>query len=295
MLTTILIITFKNDKTIHKLLNRICNHYKIIIIENSDNINLKKNLEKKYKNLSCILTYSNLGFSRACNIGLKKIKTKYTLLLNSDIDINYLKIKKIENIVTKIDDFGIIAPNCSHTKDYLSSNHDKFSKINNFYKRINNDLLEEVDRLPGFCLFLKMQHIKKIKYFDEKFFFYFEDLDLCKRLKIINKKIYLIKKIFIKHNADPKSTMIMREWHFYWGLFYYHRKHYGYFIAAKIFFGKMIRFFILKNINFLYNKKKYLIYSARFNGLFNQFLNRNSNVYKKFYNSNKILVDNWKY
>jgi GT2 family glycosyltransferase len=295
MLTTILIITFKTDKTIHKLLNRICNHYKIIIIENSDNINLKKNLEKKYKNLSCILTYSNLGFSRACNIGLKKIKTKYTLLLNSDIDINYLKIKKIENIVTKIDDFGIIAPNCSHTKDYLSSNHDKFSKINNFYKRINNDLLEEVDRLPGFCLFLKMQHIKKIKYFDEKFFFYFEDLDLCKRLKIINKKIYLIKKIFIKHNADPKFTMIMREWHFYWGLFYYHRKHYGYFIAAKIFFGKMIRFFILKNINFLYNKKKYLIYSARFNGLFNQFLNRNSNVYKKFYNSNKILVDNWKY
>jgi GT2 family glycosyltransferase len=295
MLTTILIITFKNDKTIHKLLNRICNHYKIIIIENSDNINLKKNLEKKYKNLSCILTYSNLGFSRACNIGLKKIKTKYTLLLNSDIDINYLKIKKIENIVTKIDDFGIIAPNCSHTKDYLSSNHDKFSKVNNFYKRINNDLLEEVDRLPGFCLFLKMQHIKKIKYFDEKFFFYFEDLDLCKRLKIINKKIYLIRKIFIKHNADPKSTMIMREWHFYWGLFYYHRKHYGYFIAAKIFFGKMIRFFILKNINFLYNKKKYLIYSARFNGLFNQFLNRNSNVYKKFYNSNKILVDNWKY
>ena len=46
---------------------------KIIVVENSNNVAFKKELEKKYKNLSCILTYSNLGFSKACNIGLKKI------------------------------------------------------------------------------------------------------------------------------------------------------------------------------------------------------------------------------
>ena len=293
MLTTVLIITYRNEKTIHKLLNKFSNHYKIIVVENSNNVAFKKELEKKYKNLSCILTYSNLGFSRACNMGLKKIKTKYALLLNSDVDINYLKIKKIEKVASKITNFSIIAPNSKYTELYIKTNHDKFSnfKLN---KKINSKLIEETDTLPGFCLFFNIKDIKKIKYFDEKFFFYFEDLDLCKRIIEINKKIYLIKKIFIKHNSNPVSTTIMREWNFYWGMFYYHKKHYGYLKTIKLLFRKTIKFFILKNLCFFYNKVKYLIYSASFDGLFNQFLNRESKFYKKFYKTHKILIDNWK-
>ncbi len=293
MLTTVLIITYKNEKTIHKLLNKFSNQYKIIVVENSNNVIFKKKLEKKYKNLTCILTYSNLGFSRACNIGLKKIKTKYALLLSSDVDINYLKIDKIEKIATKINNFSIIAPNSKYTELYIKDNHDQFN-INKFNEKINNKLLVETDSLPGFCLFFNVIDIKKIKYFDEKIFFYFEDLDLCKRIKKINKKIYLIKNIFVNHNSDTSSTSIMREWNFYWGMFYYHQKHYGYLRTAKLLLGKTIRFFILKKLNFFFNKDKYLIYSARFDGLFNQFLNRESEFYKKFYNTHKVLIDNFK-
>jgi GT2 family glycosyltransferase len=293
MLTTVLIITYKNEKTIHKLLNKFSNHYKIIVVENSNNVVFKKELEKKYKNLTCILTYSNLGFSKACNIGLKKIKTKYALLLSSDIDINYLKIDKIEKVANKINNFSIIAPNSKYTELYIKDNHDRLN-INKFNEKIDNKLLEERESLPGFCLFFNVIDIKKIKYFDEKIFFYFEDLDLCKRIKKINKKIYLIKNIFVNHNSNPSSTIIMREWNFYWGMFYYHQKHYGYLRTAKLLLGKTIRFFILKNLNFFFNKDKYLIYSARFDGLFNQFLNRESEFYKKFYNSRKILIDNFK-
>jgi GT2 family glycosyltransferase len=293
MLTTVLIITYKNEKTIHKLLNKFSNHYKIIVVENSNNVVFKKELEKKYKNLTCILTYSNLGFSKACNIGLKKIKTKYALLLSSDIDINYLKIDKIEKVANKINNFSIIAPNSKYTELYIKDNHDRLN-INKFNEKIDNKLLGERESLPGFCLFFNVIDIKKIKYFDEKIFFYFEDLDLCKRIKKINKKIYLIKNIFVNHNSNPSSTIIMREWNFYWGMFYYHQKHYGYLRTAKLLLGKTIRFFILKNLNFFFNKDKYLIYSARFDGLFNQFLNRESEFYKKFYNSRKILIDNFK-
>ena len=293
MLTTVLIITYKNEKTIHNLLNKFSNHYKIIVVENSNNVVFKKKLEKKYKNLTCILTYSNLGFSKACNIGLKKIKTKYALLLSSDIDINYLKIDKIEKVANKINNFSIIAPNSKYTELYIKDNHDRLN-INKFNEKIDNKLIEERESLPGFCLFFNVIDIKKIKYFDEKIFFYFEDLDLCKRIKKINKKIYLIKNIFVNHNSNPSSTIIMREWNFYWGMFYYHQKHYGYLRTAKLLLGKTIRFFILKNLNFFFNKDKYLIYSARFDGLFNQFLNRESEFYKKFYNSRKILIDNFK-
>ena len=293
MLTTILIITYKNEKTIDKLLNKFSNHYKVIIVENSNNLAFKKKLEKKYSNLSCILTKSNLGFSKACNIGLKKIKSKYALLLSSDVDINHLKINKIERIATKINDFSIIAPNSKYTELYINDNQDKLN-INKLNKTSNDKLLEETDKLPGFCLFLNIKDIRKIRYFDEKIFFYFEDLDLCKRIKRINKKIYLIKNIFVNHNGSTKSTTIMRNWNFYWGMFYYHRKHYGYLRTAKLLLGKTIRFFILKNLNYFYNKNRYLVYSARFDGLLKQFLNKESKSYRKFYNTHKILIDNYK-
>jgi GT2 family glycosyltransferase len=292
MLTTILIITYKNEKTIDKLLNKFSNHYKVIVVENSNNLAFKKKLEKKYKNLSCILTKSNLGFSKACNIGLKKIKSKYALLLSSDVDINHLKINKIERIATKINNFAIIAPNSKYTELYISDNQDKLN-INKLNKKSKDKLLEETDKLPGFCLFLNIKDIRKINYFDEKFFFYFEDLDLCKRIKKIKKKIYLIKNISVNHNSSTESTTIMRNWNFYWGMFYYHKKHYGYLKTAKLLLGKIIRFFILKNLNYFYNKNRYLVYSARFDGLYTQYLNRESKFYKKFCNTHKILINNY--
>jgi len=292
MLTTILIITYKNDKIIFKLLNKFANNYKVIVVENSNNKDFKKRLERKYKNVSCLLTQSNLGFSKACNIGLKKIKTKYTLLINSDIEINYFKIKKLEKIANEINNFSIISPNTPHTKNYILADHDKFH-INRFKKKINNTNIVETDKLPGCCFFLNMKDIVKVKYFDENFFFYFEDLDLCKRLNKLNKKIYLIKNFFVKHNANPNDTIPMREWHYYWGMFYYHKKHYGYLRTFILLSKKIMRFFILKNFNFFLNKNKYLIYNARFNGLLNQFLNKKSTAYKKFYKTNKALIDNW--
>lgn len=290
MLTTIIIITYKNENTIYKLINKFYYYYKIIIVENSNNISFKKKLEKKYKKLTCILTYSNLGFSKACNIGLKKIKTKYALLLSSDVDIDHLKIKKIEKIASKIKDFSILAPNSKYTELYIKNNHDRLG-INKLEKIDNNKIVEETFALPGFCLFFNIKDIKKIRYFDENIFFYFEDLDLCKRIKKIKKKIYLIKNIFIKHEGETNSSIIMREWNFYWGMFYYHKKHYGYLRTAKLLLSKILRFFILKNLNYLFNKNKYLIYSARFDGLFKQFLNKESKYYQKFYNDKKILID----
>ena len=113
---------------------------------------------------------------------------------------------------------------------------------------------------------------------------------MCKRIK---KKIYLIKNISVNHNNSTESTTIMRNWNFYWGMFYYHKKHYGYLKTVKLLLGKIIRFFILKNLNYFYNKNRYLVYSARFDGLYTQYLNRESKFYKRFCNTHKILINNY--
>jgi GT2 family glycosyltransferase len=120
MNTTIIIVTFKSEKVIYKCLSSINNNYPVIIIENSSNKNFKKQIENKFINVKCILAGENLGFGKANNIGLRKIKTKYVFLLNPDTKLkkNTLKFilyyaKKIENLQIVKDALNISKISCS--------------------------------------------------------------------------------------------------------------------------------------------------------------------------------------
>jgi GT2 family glycosyltransferase len=152
---------------------------------------------------------------------------------------------------------------------------------------INKDY-SKLSWVPEWCMFCKLEDLKKINYFDENFFLYFEGVDLCKRLRDKGKILYLIKPIKIKHlfagtarRLDKEKELShwkLRFWHFYWSSFYFHRKHYGYFNSFKIHFGKLLRFFIKKNYLYFLNNKdyNYITTKAKFSGILNQMLNKKS-------------------
>ena len=77
---TIVINTFNSDDKINQCLESINSKVKIIVVENSNNLILKNELEKKYSNLSCILTGENLGYAKGNNLGLSKVKSEYALV-----------------------------------------------------------------------------------------------------------------------------------------------------------------------------------------------------------------------
>ena len=81
---TIVITSFKSENKIKECLNSIDKHCQIINVENSNNQDYKRQIEKEFKNVKCILTGENLGYGKANNIGLKEVKTKYALILNPD-------------------------------------------------------------------------------------------------------------------------------------------------------------------------------------------------------------------
>ena len=81
---TVVITSFKSDEKIKDCLNSINTNCKVLIIENSNDIEFKKRIEKEFINVECILTGENLGYGAANNIGLKKVTTKYALILNPD-------------------------------------------------------------------------------------------------------------------------------------------------------------------------------------------------------------------
>ena len=264
----ILTITFKSDHIIEDCLSNIDENFKVVVVENSDNKNFKNKIEKR-KNTKCILTNSNLGFGAAFNIGAKKINSKYIFHLNPDVMINNETIFKMYEIAKKIKNLGILS--CNETNKNTHSLNQNIFDYN------------EVDNVKGFVMLINNTNCKISNYFDDNFFLYLEEIDLCKRLKNLNMKICLASSIFVKHFAGKshnpefsEKMEIQRNWHYMWSLFYFNKKHYGSFKAYRITFGKFISAFFKLIIYYFINKKKYLIYKHRFSGLLNSYLKKKS-------------------
>ena len=268
---TIIINTFKSEEKIYNCLDSIPNIYKVVVVENSKNSEFKNKIEEKYSNVECILAGDNLGYAKGNNLGLSKVSSKYALILNPDAKLEKNTLRNFFITASKIKDFSIIGP---AKQDELNENYISSEKEDFF----------EVNELKGFAMFLNMKQFKEIGFFDENFFIYLEEIDLCKRLRKENKKIYLDKNIIIHHlggrSHDSSINFEMelsRNWHWMWSTFYYNRKHYGYFYSLVKISGKFLSSLInLIFFSIIFKNKKREIYFQRFSGLINSILGRKS-------------------
>ena len=264
---TVVIVTFKSETKILNCLNSIGDQANIIVVENSQNIDFKNNLEKKFSNLKCILTNENLGYAAANNIGLNQVKTKYALILNPDTILDKNAISRFFKSIKKVKDFWLMGP----------GNHQMVELEFGGNEQI------EVDNLKGFAIFINLLKFNN-EYFDEKYFLYFEEIDLCKKVKKKNGKIYLDRLIKIDHLGSKSVNSINkfeleknRNWHWMWSTFYFHKKYKGFFLAFIIVFPKLFSSFVKTIIySLLLNKNKRDIYFCRLSGIINSIIGNKS-------------------
>jgi len=268
---TVIITSFHSGEKIFNCIESINKDVKIIVIENSNDQELKEKIQSKYKNVDCILSKENLGYGAGNNLGLSKVLTNYALIVNPDVTLEKDTIDNFFLTINNVKNFGIIAP---ISKDEIYTN---FS--------IDNDKnLKEVESVKGFAMFLSMNNLKEIKFFDENFFLYFEEIDLCKRIRKNDIKIYIDPSIKVNHlggtshNSEINKTMeLSRNWHWMWSSFYYHKKHYGY-INALLKISPKLLSSLIKFIFYLliFQKFKSDIYKHRVFGIINSVLLKKS-------------------
>ena len=263
---TIVIVTFKSDEKVINCLNSISNEIPIIIVENSNNKIFKSKIESSYHNVECILSGQNNGYSIANNIGLKRVKTKYALVLNPDTILSKDAIKNFLITARENKEFWLIGP----ANDQIGSSNFK-------------DNLAEVKNLKGFAIFFNMSKFSN-KFFDENFFLYFEEIDLCNQVIKKNGKIFLDQSIVINHQGASSVKDINkieleknRNWHWMWSTFYYHKKYKGFFLALLIIIPNLLSA-LIKIIFYLitFNKNKKDIYYCRLSGIFNSIIGNKS-------------------
>ena len=252
---TFVIVSFKSSHVIEKCIKSINSNIKIIVVENSDDIKIKNYLENKFVNVKVVIAKENLGYGKGNNLGISKVNTQYAFILNPDTILkkNCLEELYKAQLVLK-DNFAILAPN-------FLNNYGYFSKKNNNF---NKEILE-VDYVKGFAMLINLNKFAFRKIFDENFFLFLEEIDLCKRIKNNGGKIFVVQKSKVKHLAkqasgDSLNIELCRNWHWMWSLFYYNYKHFGVLTAYKItafkFFSSIIKLFIFL---IFFNQKNNLI------------------------------------
>ena len=269
---TVIITSFKSNDKIINCLKSINNQCKVIVVENSNDTKIKQMIENQFNNVNCILSGANLGYGRANNLGLKNVKTKYALILNPDATLEKSALENFLILVKQNLDFAIIGP----------MEQEKSKSISLIDKK--NDSLIKVENVKGFAMFLNLEQFEEVGFFDENFFIYFEEIDLCKRLSKLNKKIYLSSEIKINHlgaqshdDSINKKMELSRNWHWMWSTFYYHRKYKGFIVAFIITFPKLFSA-VIKMIIYSLLMKKYKseLYYQRFSGLLNAIMGKKS-------------------
>ena len=284
---SVIIVSFKSDHVIHKCINAIDKQIDILVIDNSNNHKFKDNLEKTYKNVKCILSPHNLGMGAGNNLGLKNINKDYAFILNPDAILEKDAISEIIEASKNLESFGIISPisNNMNYPNFKTNNKNEFDSLKPF----------KVESVDGYAMLLNLKRLKKIRdfyFFDENFFLYLENNDLCARIKKSNENIYIIPKSKINHlggkAVDPKyeyEIELSRNWHWMWSKFYYNKKHYGYLFAIL----KVSTNFLSASIRIFYylitlNHYKRKIYQMRIYGLFNSIIGKKSSYRPKIDN-----------
>lgn len=256
---TFVIVSYKSESIIHDCLNTLPKEAKKIIVENSGDINLKKELITKYDNIEVILS-KNVGMGAGNNIGLKACRTKYAYVLNPDTKLYKNTLKNLFNGLSSVKDFTLASA--------LNDN----PKYPNYkiFKLQDNDILS-VDSIDGFSMLFNLSKFSENNFFDENFFLYLENDDLCLRIKKKGELIYIIKDSLINHTGNIskiKNLEYLRNWHWMWSKYYFNKKHFGSLRAVWLisfnFISGVLKFlfFIL-----IFNFKKSKIYKYRLLGI----------------------------
>lgn len=222
----------------------------VFVIDNASEDGSAQFIRENFQWVKLIENTENLGFGRANNQGLKLASGKYILILNPDSILGEDSLRLLIDFLDKHPDIGAVGPKIVDREGKFElacrrgfpTPFAAFSKItglaslfpnSRFFAKYNltyldPDKLSEVDALVGAFILLRREVYEKVGGFDEQFFMYGEDLDLCYRIKAAGWKIYYNPEsevIHYKGESTLRSKVDVRK-EFFRAMHLFVKKHY---------------------------------------------------------------------
>ena len=200
--------------------------YEVIVVENNsgDDMSLLNTL---YQNLKIIISPVNLGMGGGNNLGIKNSTGEFILISNPDIIFEKNTIKELWNYFKEHQSIGLIGPkliNHDGSLQYSCARFPQFyipllrrtaignlfpSRLDNYLmKKDNHEEIQKVDWLMGACFMVRRSDVFAGKLFDERYFMYFEDVDLCRQVKDHGQSVVYYPTVKAIHDHKRQSASL---------------------------------------------------------------------------------------
>ena len=195
------------SKCLESLKKQTFREFSVILVDNCSNDGSLGIVRKNFSDTKIIRLAQNFGFAKACNIGIKEVKTPYTVLLNNDAIAHQLWLEELVNAMNENRDIGFAA-----SKMIFYYNPDSIDRAGDAYTRAGAGLLrgrgEPIDNFNekelifgacGAAAIYRTSMLKKIGLFDENFFLLYEDVDLSFRAQLQGYRCLYVPKAVVYH------------------------------------------------------------------------------------------------
>jgi len=205
----------------------------------------------RYAELAVILNEQNVGFSRACNQGIRAYPADYYLLINPDCVAKEQALEKCVCYLDQHPEIGVLGcrvenPDgslqlaCRRAVPRVSTAFYRFSGLSRLFPRsssfgrynytyLDENATAEVEAVSGSFLIFRDELTRQIGLLDEEFFLYGEDLDLCYRAGLRGWKVVYYPEAAVTHYKRRSSSQNApaANYHFYDAMKIFYRKHWA--------------------------------------------------------------------
>jgi len=230
----VIIVSFNCRDALRACLRSLPPRTRVVVVDNASADDTVEMLRAEFPAVTVIANDTNRGFAAACNQGIRATSEPFVLLLNPDT--LHPPLEALLAFMRAHPDTGACGPRVLDANGKTQPTCRRFPTwwrmslaelgIRRFYFIRNPDA--EVDQLIGACLMVRRAALDAVGLFDEQFFLYFEEVDLCLRLHRAGWRVRYLPDATVTHLGGKCSASAPSESlrHRYESLFKFYRKHY---------------------------------------------------------------------
>jgi len=247
---SIIVLSFNTKKLTLACIDSILKHYKkqledsvfeIIVVDNNSSDDTVATINKQLitnnkKYFKIITNKENFGFAKGNNIGAKQARGKYLFFLNSDTQVEDSGLVEMVDFLDKHKNVGVCGAKLINADKTTQPSAGKFYNIIPLvlvlvgterlgFVRFSPVDISQVDWISGGAMMVQGDLFKRLSGFDENFFMYMEDMELCYRAKKLGADTYFYPNISIVHKELGSSNRTFAILSIYKGLLYFYKKH----------------------------------------------------------------------
>jgi N-acetylglucosaminyl-diphospho-decaprenol L-rhamnosyltransferase len=218
---TIVTVTYESMALADALATTLRRFRHVIVVDNASQDNTANAMSGLLPHAHIIRNTVNTGFGRANNQAMALVKTRYALLLNPDCDIQVDALKFLQEAAERYPTAAIIAPQGWRSHDVVqpSYRHAFFERREKSAYQIPDGICS-AKWLHGCCMLVRVDAFREFGGFDERFFLYYEDDDLCLRALTAGYDCLLEPRAEVMHIGGASSepswrTDFFKQFHFF--------------------------------------------------------------------------------